>query len=177
MEWKKIDSNKIFEHPRITLYEDNVELPDGKRTTYLHFGEGNRAGMVLALNNKGEFLIQKEYSYPPNEVLYQLPGGAINSGESPEEGAKREFSEETGLTGDLKLLGWFYTNNRRSSQKMHVFLATNLSSAPGVKDEEELFEEYWLTEDQIDNLIATNQIRNYTLLAGWALYKAADQAI
>lgn len=172
MKWKKLKSTEIFSHPRITLYEDDVELPSGKKTKYLHFGSGQDSGMVLALNQDGKFLIQKEYSYPVDEVLYQLPGGAINPGEDPVDGARREFAEETSLTGDLQPLGWLYTNNRRSGQKMHVYLATNLSETSAHKDEEELFEDHWLTEAEVDHKIATNEICNYTLLAGWALYKA-----
>ena len=173
MKWKKLGSTKIFEHPRITLYEDEVKLPSGHKTSYLHFGEGQHAGMVLAKNSDEKFLVQKEYSYPPDEVLNQLPGGGLNEDEDPMQGAKREFAEETGLTGDLAPLGWFYMNNRRSAGKMYVYLATNLSSVDTFhKDEEELFEEAWCTEVEIEKLIANNEIRSFTFLAGWSLYQA-----
>lgn len=33
--WKKLSSKTVFEHPRLTLIEDEVELPSGKKTTYL----------------------------------------------------------------------------------------------------------------------------------------------
>ena len=128
--------------------------------------------MVLAINKDGKFLLQKEYSYPPNEVLYQLPGGAIEQGEDPEAGARRELAEEAGLGGKLRLLGWFYVHNRRTSQKMFVYEATELFAVEAEKDQEELFEEYWFTEAEIDELIKTNELCNSTALAGWALYKA-----
>ena len=57
---------------------------------------------------------------------------------------------------------------------MHVYLATNLSEMTAQKDEEELFENHWLTVAEIDHKIAKNEIRNYTLLAGWALYRAKN---
>lgn len=172
MKWKKLRSTKLFEHARISIFEDDVELPNGNQTKYIHFGKMHNAAMVLALNNKGEYLLQKEYSYPPDEILYQLPGGEIESGESPEAGAKREFAEEAELGGDFELLGWFYIHNRRTSQKMYVYQATNLFLAPASKDPEELFENHWVTFEEIDRLIRTNEIRNYTILSGWALYKA-----
>lgn len=172
MKWETLSSKKIFEHPRITLFEDVAKLPSGKTVKYLHFGKVPDSAMVLAVNNDGKFLLQKEYSYPPNEVLFQLPGGAVNDGETAEEGAARELAEEAGITGDLELLGWFYVHNRRADQKMYVYLATNLSVCSKEKDEEELFEDYWLSESKIDSLIANNEIRNYTALAGWALFKS-----
>lgn len=171
MKWKKLGSTKLFEHPRISVYEDDVELPNGSQTKYVHFGEMADASMIIAKNTKGKILIQKEYSYPPDETLFQLPGGAVENGEDPEEGAKRELAEEAGLAGKLSLLGWFYLHNRRTKQKMYVYLAQDLSEAQAEKDPEEMFEDYWFTEAEIDVLIKTNEIRNYTLLAGWTLYK------
>ncbi len=172
MKWKKLATNKLFEHPRISVYEDDVELPNGIKTKYVHFGKTEDASMVLAMNEEGKFLIQKEYSYPPDEVMYQLPGGAIEKGEKPEIGAARELAEEASLAGNLEPMGWFYLNNRRTSQKMYVYLATDLCEAEAPKDPEELFEDHWFTETEADDLIRTNEIRNYTALAGWALYKS-----
>jgi len=156
----------------MSIFEDDVELPSGIQTKYLHFGKMADAAMVLAINDEGKFLLQKEYSYPPNEILYQLPGGAVETDEEPEAGAKRELAEEAGLGGKLTLLGWFYLHNRRSSQKMFIYVARELFEVSAEKDPEELFEEYWLSEDEVDELIRKNEICNYTALAGWALYKA-----
>lgn len=36
-------------------------------------------------------ILKKEYRYPVNEVLYELPGGMIEEGEDPLETAKREI--------------------------------------------------------------------------------------
>ena len=170
--WKRLGSKKLFEHPRLTVFEDEVELPSGLQTKYLHFASAPGTGMVIARNNDGKFLIQKEYSYPPNEFLYQFPGGALHENEDPAIGAARELAEESGYFGTLCPLGWFYPNNRRTSQKMSVFLAVDLQETAKQPDPEESIENYWFTEQEIDAMIQTNEICNYTLLAGWALYKA-----
>ena len=60
------------------------------------------ATAIIAIDEKGCILVQKEYSYPPNEWLYQFPGGAIEPNETPEQGALRELIEEASLTGSLK---------------------------------------------------------------------------
>jgi ADP-ribose pyrophosphatase len=170
--WKKLNSVKLFEHPRLSVFEDDVELPSGKQTKYIHFGKSvGDSAMIIAVNDSGAILLQKEYSYPPDEVLYQLPGGAIEPGEHPEKGASRELAEEAGLAGDLTLLGWFYVNNRRSNQKMYIYEARNLQKVVAQKDPEELFEDHWLTEVEIDELIRTNELRNYTAIAGWSFYR------
>ena len=169
--WKRLHSSKLFTHPRLTVYEDDVELPGGLRTKYLHFGDMPDSAMIVARRKDGKILVQKEYSYPPNEVLFQLPGGAINRDEKPEEGATREFAEEAGYTGELSLIGWFYVHNRRSKSKMYIYLATDLVEVAKSPDPEEALEDYWFSESEIDEMIRTNEIRNHTLLAGWAIYK------
>lgn len=168
--WKKLSSKKIFSHPRLDLWEDEVELPSGHKTSYLHYGTSHHSAMIIAINSEGKFLVQKEYSYPTDEWLYQFPGGGINEGEDPEVGAARELAEEAQLSGDLKLIGWFYRDNRRTGGKMYVYLATNLSDASAKQDIEESFETYWFTQKEIEELINGGKFVNYAGLAGWALY-------
>lgn len=175
MKWKKLSSKQIFDHPRIKIYEDEVELPNGLKTSYMHYGEGLAASMVIAINNEGKILLQKEYSYPPNEILYQLPGGLLDPDEPPEIGANRELAEEAGFTGTLEPIGWFYVDNRRSAKKMHIFVARDLKPAQAEHDPEEAFEDHWVTETEFDSLIAEGKIQTYTALAGWALYKARSK--
>lgn len=148
------------------MFEDDVVLPNGEKTTYLHFGKPTHAAMVIAVDKTGKILVQKEYSYPPNEWLYQFPGGALKLNESPLQGAERELIEEANLTGDMEQIGWFYADNRRRKDKMYVFVANNLRFTQGIKDLEEAFEEHWLMPQQIERFITDGEITNFSILAG-----------
>jgi len=170
--WKKLSEKTLLLHPRLHVYEDEIELPSGHKTTYVRFGDGEDSAMVIAKSHDNKILVQKEYSYPPNEWLYQFPGGGLEKGEQPKAAALREFAEEAGYTGKLQKLGTFYLNNRRTAHKSHIFLATQLTTVEAQPDIEEAFESYWYTENEIDELIAKGQMTNQTLLAGWALYSA-----
>ena len=169
--WKKLSTKQLLAHPRLKVYEDEVVLPNGYQTQYLHFGKSQDAAMVIAVNDEGRIFVQKEYSYPPDEWLYQFPGGALEDDETPEQGAVREFAEEGGMAGDLQSIGSFYVDNRRRPNKSYVFVAHNLKETQATKDAEEVFEDFWFTESEIDTMIGAGEITNYTLLAGWALYK------
>ena len=170
--WKKLSETTLLAHTRLTVKEDDVELPSGHRTKYLYFDPGHAAAQVIAINSKGKILVQKEYSYPPNEWLYQFPGGSVDKGETPAQGAKRELAEEAGIAGRLNKIGWFYVDNRRWDAKFHVFVASNLKPATAKKDIEEEFEDYWFTADEITEMIAKGKITNYSMLAAWAIYKS-----
>lgn len=170
--WKKLSEKVILEHPRIIAYEDEVQLPSGHKTTYLRFSGRPDAACVIAQNEKGEILLSKEYSYPPNTWLYQPPGGALEAGEDPKTGASRELGEEAGYKGDLTELGWYYVDNRRSDAKFYVFLATNLKECPRNLDIEEEIENYWFTPKTVEQMIKEGKIPNVSFLAAWSLYKA-----
>lgn len=169
--WKRILSRVILDHPRISVIEDIIELPNGKETEYIRIGKRNDGAMVIAQNNEGKILVLKEYSYPPNKVLYEFPGGAIEDNESPELAAQRELGEEGGVKGFLEQIGWFYVDNRRNDTKMHVYIATNLSTVDAKNDEEESFELFWMKTDEIEVLISNGDFPTYSGLASWALYK------
>lgn len=170
MHWKKLSTKKILDHHRLKVYEDIVELPDGQQTDYIYFG-GRDSVTIIAKSAEDKILLQKEYSYPLNKKLFQFPGGGMENGETPTETATRELAEEGHLNGSLEHIGSFYVNNRRTSQMMHVFQATNLKKSFAEKDTEEEFQNFWLTVDEINELITNHEIQNYSTLAAWALYQ------
>ena len=54
---------------------------------------------VYAVTEDGQHLVLvRQYRYPMDDYLYELPAGLIDEGETPEEAAIREMMEETGLT-------------------------------------------------------------------------------
>jgi len=171
--WKTIKSATIFEHPRIVLIEDTVELPDGNTTEYLRFKATHDAVMIICTRSD-QVLLQQEYSYPPDEIMYQFPGGKVEAGEDHTEAAKRELIEESGLAAEkLTQVGWFYTDNRRTSAKFFVYTTSDpeVTTKRG-GDAEEFIDSQWVAMSEVDKLIAEGKINNYSLLAGWALFKA-----
>ncbi len=49
----------------------------------------------------GILVMIKQYRYPLDDYLYELPAGLIEEGEGPDEAAIREMQEETGLTFEV----------------------------------------------------------------------------
>jgi NUDIX domain len=89
--WKRIGTKQILKHPRINVYEDDIELPNGTKTTYVHFGEARNSVTAIVIRADRKVLLQKEFSYPSGKWLYQFPGGGLAKGESAIQGIKREL--------------------------------------------------------------------------------------
>jgi len=65
-------------------------------------------------------------------LLWSLPKGHIEAGETPEQAAIREVAEETGITSSItKSLGvidfWFMAGGQRIHKTVHHFLFTEVS--------------------------------------------------
>jgi ADP-ribose pyrophosphatase len=170
--WRKLSEETIFEHPRLTLIEDTVLLPNGQQTRYLRYKRTGHVATIIAIRDDGFILLQREYSHPPNEILLEFPGGGVPNDEDIAVGANRELMEECSLRGDMELIGSYYSENRRSDSKMHVFVATNLQEADLPADDEEFLEHDWYSEEAIDAMIANGQIKHAHVLASWTLYKS-----
>ena len=103
---------KLTDNPFLNLYHIDALGRDGMPFHY-YFASRNDEdnikhkthslrpeGMaVYAVTEDGQHLVLvRQYRYPMDDYLYELPAGLIDEGETPEEAAIREMMEETGLT-------------------------------------------------------------------------------
>lgn len=170
--WQFIDRKVLLEHPRLTIVEDKVRLPDGATTEYvLQSPVAHHSVAIIAINESNQILLQQEYSYPPNEILWQLPGGSIQNQETPKEAALRELSEESGYTAEsVRSIGSYYTNNRRSNEKQFVVVCTNLKPHKLDADPEEFINNQWVSLRELQKMIKDGLVQNVYLLAAMQLW-------
>lgn len=179
--YKTLSSRTLLTHPRLTVVEDIVELKDGQTGDYVRFdGKRDAVGLIVRRPD-GAILVQQEYSYVPGVRLYQLPGGGMESGETPDQAARRELAEEAALSvQNLTLLGSYFMDHRRSAGRMFLFLAEELDDLPNKetrqKDKYEVdLTHEWRTEREVAGLIAGGKVVNVHFLAAWTLYKTFSQ--
>lgn len=176
--WKCIGRKQVFRHPRLQLTEDTIILPSGKEITYLREEPAKTHSVaVIAINADRQILLQKEYSYPPNKTLWQLPGGSIELDEDVIDAAKRELAEESGFTADdCSVIGSYYLNNRRTDRKQFVVACNNLRRKTLPPDDEEFIESVWVDFAKVKHMVATGEIDNVTLLAALQLYDSCKNS-
>jgi len=121
---KQLVSEDIFAGRILHLYKDTVELPNGKeagREVVRH----NGAVCIAAMTEDGRILVERQYRYPVDEVITELPAGKLDSpDEDPTSAALRELREETGVRCDrLTPLGIYRSTPAILDERIYLYLA------------------------------------------------------
>lgn len=86
------------------------------------------AVVILPLLADGRICLIRNRRVSVGQTLLEVPAGTLDAGESPRACALRELEEETGYSaGRLDEMGWFYVSPGILDEKMHLFVATELS--------------------------------------------------
>ncbi|XOA42870.1 MAG: NUDIX hydrolase [Candidatus Nealsonbacteria bacterium] len=94
---------------------------------------------VLPLIKKDKVILVKQYRFPAEKELWEVPAGKLDKDEKPEEGAKRELEEETGFkTGKLEKIGEFYVSPGYTTEYMYLFRADLLKKGNQALDNGEI---------------------------------------
>ena len=96
---------------------------------------------VLALDEGERVAVVRQYRYPFAAHLLELPAGKLEYGEEPLSAAKRELSEETGLSAERwDSLGALYTSPGFSTEKLYLYLASGLHQGQAHPDPNEFLD-------------------------------------
>lgn len=138
---RKLESQLLFDGRVLHLYRDEVALPDGKsaqRELVRHVG----AVCVIPVTDDNLVVMERQYRYPVDEVILEIPAGKLeHKGENHEAAARRELEEETGYTArELIPLGKFYPACAYSDETIWMYLAMGLEQGCRHLDEDEFLD-------------------------------------
>lgn len=135
---KTKESTDIFEGRILHVKKDTVILPNGNESTreiIRHVG----AVCVIPVTDEGNVIIERQFRYPINEVITEIPAGKLDSAlEDRLSAAKRELLEETGITADEWIdMGIYYPAAAYSDEKITMYLARGLHKGTQKLDDDE----------------------------------------
>ncbi|MEO1767523.1 NUDIX hydrolase [Thiobacter aerophilum] len=87
----------VWQGRLLQVHRDQVRLPDG-RPSVREYIRHPGAVVILALDDHGNLLLERQFRYPLGREFIELPAGKIDPGETPAACARRELLEETGYT-------------------------------------------------------------------------------
>ena len=153
---KQIDSKLIMDGTVLHVYYDNVELPNGgkaHRELIRHVG----AVCMVPLTDDGKVIVERQFRYPVDRVITEIPAGKLDSkSEDHEAAARRELWEETGITAkDWKYLGTIYPAAAYTDEVLYIYLARDLTFGERHLDEDEFLDvELMKIEDLVEEIMA-----------------------
>jgi len=153
-------SNSLFQVARLTF-----EAPNGGeivRDVIEHRG----AAVILPLLDDGRVILIRNMRRTVGKVLWELPAGTLEPGEAPELCAAREVEEETGYrAGTIKPLTAFYASPGILDERMHGFLAMDLTPSKQNLDADEEIEVFPIPQWQIRDMIKDGHIEDGKTIA------------
>ena len=129
-------------------------------------------GSVAALPvfDDGRVVLVRQYRYAVDALVWELPAGRRDPGESPEEGAQRELEEEVGLhAARLEPICTFWTTPGFCDEVMHLFRATGLEPVPPRPEADERIDQGTFSLEEAKGMIARGEIREAKTLVALLL--------
>lgn len=153
---------------RITL--DTVRK-DGNEYPYSYV---DLKDSVAVLAKRGEeFVFINQYRHSIKKYTLEIPGGAIEDGDSPELTARRELQEETGFSATgLRLLGIYYPSVGVANEKCYLFFAECKEQGDRKLEPLEKLSVRFMTAEEIEDAIQSNELMHGMALVAWLKYKA-----
>ena len=121
-----LEERTVFEGRVFTVNSDRVRLPNDRAVT-MDVIRHAPSVIVVPMPDPEHVILIRQYRYPVNEWLWEVPAGSIDEGETPEEAARRECDEEIGLRPDrVTPLGQYLPTPGYCDELMHLFKAESL---------------------------------------------------
>lgn len=156
---KQVARKEIYDGVILHVVVDDVILPNGssaKREMALH----NGAVCVVPLTDNNEIIMERQFRYPFDEVIWEIPAGKIDKGETdPLAAALRELQEETGYTADtLTFIGMYYPSPAILTEKIYMYVAKDLKIGKQKLDEDEFLDVTPVPLEKVVDMILSGEI-------------------
>jgi 8-oxo-dGTP pyrophosphatase MutT (NUDIX family) len=154
MSFDRIGTREVWRGRIGTVVVEEFRHDDGEvvqREVVLHPG----AAVMLPYDGERIWLVRQPREVVGEQSLLELPAGKLDAeGEEVLDLAKRELREEIGKSAaQWRFLTSFYASPGFTNERIHAFLATDLSDDPSEAEEEERIEVVSVPVSGIDDVI------------------------
>jgi ADP-ribose pyrophosphatase len=139
----QLDSRIIHDGRIVHLAVDTARFPDGSTGQLELIRHSGAAAVVAILGDPDvpdpDLVLLRQFRYAAGGELFEVPAGRPDQpGEPWEDVAARELEEETGyIAGSFEPLTTIYTTPGFTDERIHLFLATDLSQGTTNLDQDE----------------------------------------
>lgn len=147
--------------PWLEVVAKDVHLrpPRGEETFYSVRTPGDYAAAV-AVTADGRVPLVRVFRPAVEEVLLELPSGAIDPGEEPEAAMRRELLEETGCAADEMIaLDPLHVDSGRMQTRQWGFFAPGVRAGAAEPQLDEPLELLFVEARQLSSLVRSGELR------------------
>ena len=147
----------------ITVEVADVRLPHGA-TTRMEVVRHPGSCVIVPMPDREHVILVRQYRFPVDRFLWELPAGTLKPGEDPEAGAVRECAEEIGLVPTVvEPIGKFFPSPGYCDEFMMLFRMSGLRPpGPGDpvahQDEDEHIEVRTFPLDEARAMVTSGEI-------------------
>ena len=164
-----LSSKTVYKGKVFSVTSDRVLEPNGitaQRDVIRHSG----SVVILAVDEVAIepcVLLERQYRYAAEAILWELPAGRIDPGESALTGAKRELLEETGYRArEWKRALFFYPSPGFLDETMSIYLARGLTAGEAQPEADESIECKLIPLQRAIEMVMSGTIRDGKTIAG-----------
>lgn len=160
-----ISSTRRYTGKRINVDLDEVRFPDGSVGTLEMVRHPGASAVIPFLDPLGSrdprVVLIRQYRWAAEDVMWEIPAGTLDAGETPDHCAKRELREEAGVeAGELIHLTTIFTTPGFTDERIHLYAATGLTSVPPAHEVDEFIETREVRWSEVGPMIRDGRIRD-----------------
>ena len=123
---ERLSSERVFSGKVFSIDRDRVRMRNG-RTVTVDVVRHPKSVVLAPVPEPGHVILVRQYRYPIDKDLWELPAGSVDEGETPEQAARRECHEEVGLVpSTIVRLGAMYPTPGYCDEEMVFFRLSGL---------------------------------------------------
>jgi ADP-ribose diphosphatase len=171
---ERLSHERVFDGKVFDVDRDRVRMPNGREVTVDVIRHVSSA-VLVPMPEPGRVILIRQYRYPINRWLWELPAGSVDEGETPEQAARRECHEEIGQIPDtIVRLGSMFPTPGYCDEEMFFFRVSGLSVPPdaAVLDEDEDIEVHLFTLKEAREMVRRGEIIDMKTVIGLSLLGA-----
>lgn len=124
--WKIVFTHTDRSYRVFGLRKDRAVSPRTGNEYDFFVLESNPWVNVIPVTEDNQVVLVRQYRHGIRDVTLEIPGGLVDDGDTPEQAAWRELSEETGYGAEEMIpLGFVYPNPAIQNNKCFTFFAKN----------------------------------------------------
>ena len=168
---EQLTTERLFDGKVFDVDRDKVRMPNGREVA-VDVIRHPPSAVIVPVPEPGHVILIRQYRYPVNRWLWELPAGSVDEGETPEQAARRECHEEIGQVPDTVVrLGSMFPTPGYCDEEMFFFRVSGLAQPDeqAAVDEDEHIEVHVFTLKDAREMVRRGEITDMKTVVGLGL--------